>query len=118
MNDILLLLWLGEFASALSNFLSIIAFSLLMASIINIAHQYFEYVDKEDRNYTLPVKILMPAFIVVSLISCVIPSKQWFYIAAGGSAAVKAMDSEIGKKVQVLVNNKLDEALNEGVKNK
>ena len=106
MNDILLLLWFADVAKSVSTLCGMIGFIGLIGGIVLVL--IYRYEKKEWGFRWIPITGL-----VLCLIGAIIPSKQWFYIAAGGTAAVKALDSEIGIKVQKLVNQKLDEALGE-----
>ncbi len=106
MTDILVLLWLADVAEGLKTGLTLTG---AIGAVIGLFYAIYAVIECDA---TLRKVIWFPAFgLTLCLFSALIPSKQWFYIAAGGTAAVKAMDSEIGKKVQVLVNQKLDEAL-------
>lgn len=106
MSELLMLIYLGEVVTALSATFFFIG--ILAAAMFGVASAYCRIERKE------PSKVferLVIVGILAIFVSAALPSRQFFYIAAGGTAAVRALDSEIGKKVQVLINQKLDEVI-------
>lgn len=108
MNDLLLLLWLGDVAGSLSALLCAVAVIGGIVASIAIAIRVVEF---EEKLYSAAHVATAAALISAALVAAVIPSKQWFYIAAGGTAAVKALDTDIGRKAAKLIEQKIDEAL-------
>lgn len=109
MNELLFMLWMGDIAEGFSVLLGASGFiGLLVTTMIWGIHNDSHY----RENIPYPKKYAVVAACAM-VIAALIPSKQFFYIAAGGTAAVQALDTEIGKKVAKLVELKLDEALGE-----
>lgn len=109
MTDLLVLLWMGDVAVGLSALLGALG---LIAALVGCGICAFFWCEV-GRKPPLAVKALIACGLSASLIATAIPSRQWFYMAAGGVATAKALDSTIGQKVTKLVEQKLDEALGE-----
>ena len=107
MIDILVLLWLGDVATAVCTLLVLGSIATIIAMITVFVAQ-----DGDFDNRPLAKKIFV-CCLVTLLIACLLPSKQWFYIAAGGTAVTKTLDSELSQKVMKMVEQKIDEELSE-----
>lgn len=117
MNEILFYLYLADFSQSLNTVLFAIGVMLTIAVIftflVSAANIADGYRGDKDAAFKENYKKLRWLWLcgALFLVSTLLPSKQFLYIAAGGTAAVKALDSELGKKVQTLVNQKLDEII-------
>ncbi len=118
MNEILFYLYLADFSQSLSGILGVIGVFLAAIIVLTFAFRAAAIHDsvpktEEEAQYKKNYKKLRWLWIPAAfmMVSVLLPSKQFLYIAAGGTAAVKALDSELGKKVQTLVNQKLDEVI-------
>jgi hypothetical protein len=101
-NELLLLIYLGDVADRVSHFLgAACAIGLVGSGAVAM----YGFLERGKPLFTW----VLPAAVACGLITTLIPTRHFFYIAAGGTAAVKALDSEIGQKVQLLINQKLDE---------
>lgn len=113
MNDVLLWLWLGDAADGIKVLCGLVA-TLIGAGGITVFILAMEHPSEGIANARrIVLRTLTPIALTLLLITIATPSKQWFYIAAGGTATMKDLDSEVGKKVQSMVMKKLDEALGE-----
>lgn len=117
MNEILFYLYLADFSQSLSNVLFSIGLVLTVSVIVTFLASAANIADNcrgdKDAAFKENYKRLRWLWLsgALFLVATLLPSKQFLYIAAGGTAAVKALDSELGKKVQTLVNQKLDEII-------
>lgn len=111
MTDLLVLLWLGDVSANVAELL----FWLAIGGGLGGSFILFIWFT-ETGNFPLSKRaavLCASACLAAVLIASIIPSRQWFYMAAGGVATAKALDSTIGQKVTKLVEQKLDEALGE-----
>jgi hypothetical protein len=107
-----LFFYLADVASNIAVFLVIFAiiFGFSMAVFFLKAGDSF---DSDSVKFkTLGTRLGIAAIALCS-ISVLIPSKSTMYLMAGASVAKEVAASETGKRVQELVNKKLDEMLQE-----
>ncbi len=109
MNDILWLLYFADLAKGLKDVVLVLMGFLIVASFFSFMRSSVENNPKYNR---IAMLLGVSAF-VIGLLSVFIPSKQYLYIVTGVEVTQRALDTEIGKKVEKLVNYKLDEVLKE-----
>lgn len=110
MTDLLVLLWLGDVSANVAGLMFVLAgvgFGGLFIWTVS------SHLDNDEPIVTKPRVWMACVCLLTALLCVLIPSRQWFYMAAGGVATVKALDSTIGQKVTKLVEQKLDEAIGE-----
>lgn len=106
-----LFIYLAELASTLSKAFAAFSFFsgiLLFFSIIGL---YIETNENLIKKLKIGLKISIPTFILCTLISIAIPSKDTMYLMAGGYAAQEIATSEVGDKVKIIINQELDKLI-------
>lgn len=109
MTSLMILVYLANVSNAFSGSLVLIAvthFTIILAKSLPMKHN-----SEFDMNYFK--KTYISAFIII--IASIIPNKETIYIIAGINASNSAIESiqesEIGKKLKIILNHELDEAI-------
>ncbi len=94
------------------NFATLLSWGMVIAIIGAFACTFTWFIDKSQPAGKAAFRFAITA-VIIGLSLVPIPSKSTMYLMAGAHVAKELAVSETGKKVQQLVNQKLDELLAE-----
>lgn len=118
MNDLSLLLWLGDISGSFSNFLTVLTMIFgILAGIATVVGLIMEGdTDYSSDNIALGIwlkkmglRVFLPSFIVAGVFSTLLPSKETVYLIAASEVGEAAVVSPTGQRAIDALNRYLDD---------
>lgn len=114
MTTALLLIYLAGVFESIAVVCVIALFVLAVGGLMFGIHVCVENDEETNELARRCVRRVLPWVIALALTAVLMPSKHVMYIASGLVASETVVESDIGQKAYTLLEQRLDEALNDG----